>query len=79
MTISVYVKDWPEIRKLEIPPSGFHPMSGEWGGLWIPNLAQLYLIKGYWILQNLRVTDFSVSELLKENQQGEDEIIPQLD
>ena len=32
----------------------------------IINLAQIYVIKSYWILQNARVTTFTVSELLKE-------------
>ena len=35
----------------------------------IPNLARMSLIKYYWMLQNVRVTAFIVSELLRENQQ----------
>ena len=34
------------------------------------NLAQTSLIKGYWMLRNARVIASTVSELLKENQQG---------
>ena len=64
-----FIKDWPEIRKSEIPPSEFCPISGDWGELWIPNLAQMSLIKCYWMLQNARVTAFTVSELLRENPQ----------
>ena len=64
-----FIRDWPEIRKSEIPPSEFCPISGDWGELWIPNLAQMSLIKCYWMLQNARVTAFTVSELLRENQQ----------
>ena len=30
----------------------------------------MYLIKCYWILQNARVTAFTISELLRENQKG---------
>ena len=65
-----FIKDWPEVRKSEIPPSEFCPISGDWGKLGIPNFARMSLIKSYWILQNARVTAFTVSELLRENQQG---------
>ena len=69
MTIS-FVRDWPEIRKLEITLSEFSPKSADWSDIGIPNLAKMYLTKCCWILQNARVTAFTVSELLKENQQG---------
>ena len=49
---------------------GFCPISGDWGELWIPNLAQMSLIECYWMLQNSRVTAFTVFELLRENQLG---------
>ena len=65
-----FIRDWPEIRKSEIPPSEFCPISGDWGELWIPNLARMSLIECYWMLQNSRVTAFTVSELLRENQLG---------
>ena len=45
-----FIKDWPEIPKLEIPLSKFCPTSGDWGKLWIPNLARMSLIQYYWIL-----------------------------
>ena len=48
----------------------FCPISEDWGELGIPNLPQTYLIKCYSILQNARVTPFTVSELLRENQQS---------
>ena len=32
----------------------------------------MFLIKYYWVLQNARVTAFTVSELLRENQEGRD-------
>ena len=67
MTI-FFIRDWPEIRKSEIPPSEFFPMSGDWAELWIPNLTQMSLIECYWMLQNSRVTAFTVLELLRENQ-----------
>ena len=64
-----FIRDWPEIRKSEIPPSEFCPISGDWGELGIPNLARMSLIKCYWMLQNARVTAFTVSESLREKQQ----------
>ena len=60
-----FIREWPEIQKLEIPPSKFWPISE----LGMPNLTRLYLVKCYWMLQNIRVTAFTVSELLRENQQ----------
>ena len=65
-----FIRDWPEIRKSEIPPSEFCPISGDWGELWIPNLARMSLIECYWMLQNARVTAFTVSELLREYQKA---------
>ena len=65
-----FITDWPEIRKSEIPPSEFCPRSEDWGKLGIPNLARMSLLKLYWMLQNVGVTAFTVSELLKENKQG---------
>ena len=71
-----FIRDWPEIRKSEIPPSEFCPISGDWGELWIPNLARMFLIECYWILQNSRVTAFTIFELLRQNQLGGDKITP---
>ena len=65
-----FIRDWPEIWKSEIPPSEFWPIFGDWGKLWIPNLARMSLIKSYWMLQDARVSAFTVSELLREKQQG---------
>ena len=65
-----FIRDWPEIRKLEIPSSEFCPISEDWGGLRIPNLSRVSLMKCYWMLQNDRATAFTISELLRENQQG---------
>ena len=65
-----FIRDWSEIRKSEIPPSEFFPISGDWGELEIPKLTPMSLIKRYWMLQHARVTAFTVSELLRENQQG---------
>ena len=71
-----FIKDWPEIRKSETPPSEFCPISGDWGELWIPNLVRMSLIECYCMLQNSRVTAFTVFELLRENQLGEYPIPP---
>ena len=65
-----FIRDWPEIRKSEIPPSEFCPISGDWGELWIPNLARMSLIECYGMLQNARITAFIVLELLRKNQLG---------
>ena len=65
-----FIRDWSEIRKLEIPPSKFCPIFGEWDKSGIPNLVRFSLIKCYLMLQNARVTAFTVTELLRENQQG---------
>ena len=64
------IKDWPKIWKSEIPPPEFCPISGDWDELGIPNLARMFLIQCYYMLQNARVTAFTVSDLWRENQQG---------
>ena len=65
-----FIRGWPEIRILEVPPSEFCPISGDWDELWITNLTKMSLIECYWILQNSRVTTFTGFELLRENQLG---------
>ena len=50
-------------------PSDFSAISGDCGKLGTPNLAKMYLIKCYSMLQNARITTFTVSELLRKNQQ----------
>ena len=65
-----FIRNWPEIWKLEIPLSEFCPISGDWSELWIPNLAQMSLIECHCMLQNFWVTAFTVFELLRENQLG---------
>ena len=65
-----FVRYLPEIRKSKMPPSEFCPVSGDRGKLGIPNLTKMSLTKCYWMLQSARVTAFTVSELLRENQQG---------
>ena len=74
-----FVRDWPEICKSEIPPSEFFLISGDWSKLATPNLARSSSIKCYWILKNSKVTTFTVSELLRENQhEGEVKLPPLL-
>ena len=65
-----FIRDWPEIRKLEIPPSKFCRISGDCGELCIPNLARMSLIECYWMSQNSRVTAFTVFELLRKTNCG---------
>ena len=65
-----FIRDWPEIRKSDITPSEFCPISGDRGELGMPNLARMSLMKYYRMLQNARVTAFIASELSRENQQG---------
>ena len=65
-----FIRDRPKIWKSEILPSETFPISGDWGELWIPNLAPMSLIKCYWMLQNSRDTGFTFFELLREKQLG---------
>ena len=65
-----FIKEWPEIRNSDIVLSGFCPIYADRGDLGIPVLAQIFLMKCYWMLQNARITAFTVSELLRENQPG---------
>ena len=51
-------------------PPKFCPISEEWGELRIPSFARMPLMKCYSMLQNVRVTALTVSELLRENQQA---------
>ena len=39
----LFIRDRPEIWKLEIPPSEFCPISEDWSELGIPNLARMFL------------------------------------
>ena len=50
-----FMRYFPEIRKSEIFPDRFCPISGDWDELGIPNLQQLSLMKCYWMLQKTRV------------------------
>ena len=65
-----FIRDWPEIRNLEMPPSVHYSISGDWNRLGIPNLAKMFLMKGYWMQKNARVTSFAVSELSREHQKA---------
>ena len=37
----LFIRDWLEIQKLEMLPSEFSPITGDWGNLGIPNLTQM--------------------------------------
>ena len=63
-----FIRDWPETQKSETPPPEFFPISRNWGKFGLRNLVRTSLIKCYWMLQNARVTTFSVY-LLRNNQQ----------
>ena len=53
-----FIRDWPEIRKSETPPSEFSPISGDWRKLWMPDLARMSLIECYWMLFQLQCYSF---------------------
>ena len=54
---------------MKYPPFEFCPISRDWSEFGILNLARMSQMKLYRMLQNARVTAFTVSELLMENQQ----------
>ena len=62
-----------EVRKLEIPLPC--PIFGDWEKLAISNLARMSLIKCYWLLQNVRVIAFTISELWRETNRGRGESV----
>ena len=59
----LFTKDWPEIQKSGILMSDFCLISRDRNKLDIPNLKPMSLIECYWMLQNLRVIAFSISDL----------------
>ena len=64
-----FIKDWPKIQK-SVPPSRFCPNSEDWVKLGIPYFVWMTLMKCHWMLQNTRITASTVSELLRETQEG---------
>ena len=54
-----FIRDWPEIKKSEIPSPEFFPTSGDWSELEIPNLARIFRTTCYWMMQNATVTAFT--------------------
>ena len=51
-------------------PYEFWEVCWDWGKLGIPNLGRMSLMMiCYWMLQNARVTGFTIPELLRKNQQ----------
>ena len=65
-----FIRDWPEIRKSEIPSSEFCPMSGDGGELWIPKLAWMFLIEYYWMLQHAKGYSFYCFWVIKGKPTG---------
>ena len=65
-----FITDWPKIWKSEIILSEFCPIFEDRVELGIQNFGWMFLRTSYWTLQNCRVTAFTVSELIRENQQG---------
>ena len=68
LVLELWQRDWPEIRKWEKQLCEFCPILEDWSELWIPNLTRMSLIEFLWMLQNPRVTAFTIFELLRENQ-----------
>ena len=64
-----FVRDWPEIRKLEIPTPHFCPISGDWGKLRMQNLARIFLTKIHWMLQKARITAFPSQTTVRKSYQ----------
>ena len=69
-----FIRDLPEIRKSEMPKilkclPNIWKLGQVWDTKFGTNVTNK--IKYYWMLQNARVTAFTVSKLLRENQQGE--------
>ena len=60
-----FIRDWPEIKKMETPLSEFCPISGDWGELEIPNLARMSLMKWRvkWMKTLLLTVSFFASTL----------------
>ena len=46
-----FLSDWTEIQKSELVLSDVFPIPGDWSKLGIPNLAQMSLMKCYWMLR----------------------------
>ena len=68
MTIFVY-KGLAKNQEIGNTPE-FCPIPDDSSRLGTPNLPQMTLIIIYYILQNTMIPAFTVSELLRENQQG---------
>ena len=61
-----FIKDWPEIWKLEIPSFEYCLISRYWGKVGIAHLVWIFLITCYWMMQNVKITVFAVVKLLRE-------------
>ena len=63
----LFIRDWPEIRKSEISSVWDLPSIWRLGQVRKVKFGMNVSNKIYWMLQNVRVTAFTVSELLREN------------
>ena len=59
-----FVRDWPEIYKLEITQSEFCPISEDGGELWIPNLAQMSLNAAKYFTECCKIPRLQLLRLL---------------
>ena len=65
-----FIRDWPEIRKPEIPLCEFCPISGDWSELGISNISnEMLLNAAEWKVINFTVSELSIRESQK-NQLG---------
>ena len=69
VTVIFFYKGLTRDSEIGKNPSEFCSIYGDWGKLQIPSLVRISLIKCYWILQISRVIAFTVSEILRENQE----------
>ena len=69
VTTNLFIRDWQEIRESEIQPPEFCSIPGDYGELGLPNFAVMFLMKIQLMLQIVRFTVFTVSALLRENQE----------
>ena len=69
MTIFSFLQ-WAQNPEIRNTPVWFLPNIWRLRRVRVSDLARMSLKKSYWTLQNARVTVFTISELLRENQQG---------
>ena len=68
----LFIRDLTRNPEIGNSPYDFCLISGDWSEFGIPNLAWMLLLKNYLLPQNSRFKAFTISELLKENQKGDE-------